>query len=227
MDDIVAKACQEYTKQLFRVFAAQNARFRDSKFNVQLPSQENTYLINGYERRISAAKTELFLISKEPKSTELMVTLLAEKEKVKIPVSILSEVIGDALKDVLFAYRIPRPFIASAERTGSAIFRRELSFARNRLLEEMSQADKTINPMELLFKNYQDYALPVEENVNFTRQLESIVKNTSFIAEEYPNLIQEFSDIIGGKYEVTRNDEVYYIPKGKKVKLSMDESSSA
>jgi ABC-type multidrug transport system ATPase subunit len=115
----------------------------------------------------------------------------------------------------------------SAERTGAAIFRKELNFARNRLLEEMSQAGKTINPMELLFRVYQDYALPVEKNVDFTRQLESIVKKTSFIAEEYPDLLEDFADIIGGEYTVTHNDELYYVPKGKRIKLSVNESSSA
>lgn len=223
---IIAKGCQAYTKQLSRIFAAPTDRFRESEFEVSLDIQD-IYLGNSYERQISAAKTDIFLITKAKESAELVVTLLAEKEKVKIPTNILKEIISDALKDVLFAHLIPKPFIASAERTGAAIFRKELNFARNRLLEEMSQTGKTINPMELLFKVYQDYALPVEKNVDFTRQLESIVKKTSFIAEEYPDLLEDFADIIGGEYTVTRNDELYYVPKGKRIKLSMDESSSA
>lgn len=223
---IIAKGCQAYTKQLSRIFAAPTDRFRESEFEVSLDIQD-IYLGNSYERQISAAKTDIFLITKAKESAELVVTLLAEKEKVKIPTNILREIISDALKDVLFAHLIPKPFIASAERTGAAIFRKELNFARNRLLEEMSQTGKTINPMELLFKVYQDYALPVEKNVDFTRQLESIVKKTSFIATEYPDLLEDFADIIGGEYTVTRNDELYYVPKGKRIKLSMDESSSA
>ena len=223
---IIAKGCQAYTKQLSRIFAAPTDRFRESQFEVSLDIQD-IYLGNSYERQISAAKTDIFLITKAKESAELVVTLLTEKEKVKIPTNILREIISDALKDVLFAHLIPKPFIASAERTGAAIFRKELNFARNRLLEEMSQTGKTINPMELLFKVYRDYALPVEKNVDFTRQLESIVRKTSFITEEYPDLLEDFADIIGGKYTVTRNDELYYIPKGKRIKLSMDESSSA
>jgi predicted ATPase len=225
-EQIIAKGCQAYTKQLSRIFAAPTDRFRESEFRVRLDIQD-IYLGNSYERQISAAKTDIFLITKAEESAELVVTLLAEKEKVKIPTNILREIISDALKDVIFAHLIPKPFIASAERTGAAIFRKELNFARNRLLEEMSQTGKTINPMELLFKVYQDYALPVEKNVDFTRQLESIVKKTSFIAEEYPDLLEDFADIIGGEYTVTRNDELYYVPKGKRIKLSMDESSSA
>ncbi|MCI0653758.1 MAG: ATP-binding protein, partial [Methylococcaceae bacterium] len=121
----------------------------------------------------------------------------------------------------------PDPFIASAERTGAAIFRKELNFARNRLLEEMSQADKNIDPWELLFKAYQDYALPVKANVDFTRRLETLAQKSSFVAEQYPEVLADFADIIGGEYTVTKNDELVYIPKGKIIKLTMDESSSA
>ena len=39
--------------------------------------------------------------------------------------------------------------------------------------------------------------------------------------------MSDFADIIGGEYSVNRDDELYYLPKGKKVKLSMDASSSA
>ncbi|HAT15509.1 MAG TPA: hypothetical protein DCS91_19755, partial [Microcoleaceae bacterium UBA11344] len=59
------------------------------------------------------------------------------------------------------------------------------------------------------------------------RQLESIVKTTSFIAENHPDILADFADIIGGEYTVTRNDQLYYVPKGKRIKLSMDQSSSA
>jgi predicted ATPase len=39
--------------------------------------------------------------------------------------------------------------------------------------------------------------------------------------------LENFADIIGGEYLVTRNDELYFKPKGKPIKLTMDESSSA
>ncbi len=102
-----------------------------------------------------------------------------------------------------------------------------MNFARNRLLEEMTQSDKNVDPMDLLFKVYSDYALPVKVNVDFTRQLETVAKKVSFVADKHPEVLADFSDIIGGEYTVTRNDELFYIPKGKRVKLTMDESSSA
>ncbi|MCI5164267.1 MAG: ATP-binding protein, partial [Candidatus Electrothrix sp. AX5] len=151
----------------------------------------------------------------------------AEKGEVKIPQEVIKKVIGDALKEIIFGQVFPNPFIASAERTGAAIFRKDLNFARNRLLEEMTKTDQSVNPVDLLFKTYQDYALPVKDNVDFTRQIETLAKKSSFIDEQHQDVLENFSDIIGGKYQVTKNDELYYIPKGKRVKLTMDESSSA
>lgn len=223
---IVAAGCAGYTSHLPVIFAAQEDRFKDSRFVVAIDPEE-IKPFGKYERRMKAANKELFFISKAESNNNLVVTLLAEKGKAKIPQDVIVKVIADALKDIIFDRVFPNPFIASAERTGAAIFRKELNFARNRLLEEMTQADKNVDPFDLLFKVYQDYALPVNDNVDFMRQLETLAKKSSFVADQHPEVIVDFSDIIGGEYTVTQKDELYYIPKGKKVKLTMDESSSA
>ena len=222
----ISEGCQAYTQQLSKTFAAPADRFKETEFSVSLNS-ENISLDSQLDRKIGSEEVALFSTTKSRDSTELVVTLLVEKEKVKIPMEILKHVISNDLKDIIFAKVFPRPFIASAERTGAAIFRKELNFARNRLLEEMGQVDKKIDPMELLFKDYKDYALPIKTNVDFTRTLETVSKKTSFVAEKHPDILKNFADIIGGEYTVTRNDELYYVPRGKRIKLSMDESSSA
>ncbi len=225
-ETLIKSACQAYTNELPSIFAAQADRFKETIFNITSVNFHGQ-LAGKYERKMRAANTELFYLSKQESSTDLVVSLLVEKDKIKIPADIITHIIEDALKDILFSNVFPNPFIASAERTGAAIFRKELNFARNRLLEEMSQAGKNVNPMDLLFKVYQDYALPVERNVDFTRQLESVAKKTSFVSAKYPDVLTDFTDIIGGDYTVTRTDELYYVPKGKRIKLTMDESSSA
>lgn len=223
---ILADGCKAYATQLHEVFAAPANRFKETEFQVHLTPEE-IRPADQYEQRISSANAELFSVTKSEGSTELVVTLLVEKEKIRIPQDIIMQFIGNALKEVIFSRHFPNLFIASAERTGAAIFRKELNFARNRLLEEMGQSDKKVNPIALLFKVYQDYALPVKTNVDFTRQLETIAKGSSFIAEKHPDVLDDFADIIGGEYTITRNDELHYVPKGKRVRLSMDESSSA
>jgi AAA ATPase domain len=225
-EEILAKGCQIYTRQLSSFFATQAERFKEAKFHVSLDA-EKIHLTGDFNHEIGSGTVSLFSITKDAGSTELVVTLLVEKEKVKIPNEILKRIIADDLKEIIFAPLLPNPFIASAERTGAAIFRKELNFARNRLLDEIGQADKKIDPIELLLKDYADYALPIKTNVDFTRQLESLVKKNSFIAKDYPEILDDFADIIGGAYTVNRNDELYYIPRGKRIKLSMDESSSS
>jgi hypothetical protein len=228
---ILADACQQYAEELPVVFAAPAQHFKETTFQVILEPSE-IQLAEKYEqkyaRRISSANAERFSITKSPESAELVVTLLVDKDKVQLPHDIIMQFVGRALRDVIFSRAFPGVFIASAERTGAAIFRKELNFTRNRLLEEMSQSDKNLNPMELLFKVYQDYALPVKENVDFARDLETTFKQSSFIATEHPEILEDFADMIGGEYTVTRNDELYYIPRSsQRVNLSMGESSSA
>ncbi|NLQ04561.1 AAA family ATPase [Cylindrospermopsis raciborskii] len=226
VEQIVTQGCQAYTQELPKIFAASAERFKESEFQVSL-NIENIRLSKKFDLEIGFGEVSLFSITKSEESTELVATLLIEKEKVKIPTEILKRIIGDALKDIIFDPLFPRPFIASSERTGAAIFRKDLNFDRNRLFEEIGQGGQNIDRMELILKDYGDYALPIKTNVDFIRQLESIVKKSSFVAENHPDVLADFADIIGGEYTVTRNDELYYQPKGKRVKLSMDESSSA
>ncbi len=223
---ILHDGCKRYTKFLPTIFAASKDRFKESSFDLAL-APEHIKPFGKYEQHMRAANKELFFITKEETSSDVVVTLLVEKGRVRLPQDVIKKVIGDALKEIIFGQIFPNPFIASAERTGAAIFRKELNFSRNRLLEEMAKTDQSVNPVNFLFKTYQDYALPVKDNVDFTRQIETLAKKSSFIAEQHPNVLAKFSDIIGGEYRVTKNDELYYIPNGKKVKLTMDESSSA
>lgn len=221
------RGSKAFTEQLRHVFASSEKHFAECRFLVTLaPNDIDPTPIN-FERNMGATKTQLFSISKKSGSNLVSISLLVEKENVRIPNAIIRRIIGDALKEIIFGHLFPQPFIASAERTGAAIFRKELNFSRNRLLEEMSSMEKDINPFELLSKVYADYALPVKSNVDFTRQLEDIAKKDSFIAKSHPEILREFTDIIGGVYHVTKNDELYYVPKGMRIKLTMAESSSA
>jgi predicted ATP-dependent endonuclease of OLD family len=218
--------CKEYSKMLPDIFASSKERFRDSAFDIELEDGEiNTK--KRFDQTLSAVKSNLFRLVKEEGSNKLIITLLVTKNIRNIPTGVISMTISDAIKEIIFDPIFPNPFIASAERTGSAIFRKELNFARNRLLDEVSKSDKNSDPRAFLFKSYQDYAMPVKDNVEFTRRLEEISKKDSFIKEKYPHLTSYFDEIIGGNYTVSRNDELFFRPNDTNTKLSMDESSSA
>ena len=222
----IAKWCESYTKQLPYVFATDGKRFADSRFSIEIEKGALTPL-SKYEKEFFSAKTHVFSIVKPEPADEIVVTLLADKARTPLPIEILRNEIGRAVREIVFGQTIPHAFIVSTERTGAAIFRGELNFARNRLIDELGTKETDVDPVKLLTKFDADYALPVRRNVDFTRHLETIAKSDSFLTKEYPGILDDFSSILGGKYEVTRNDELHFAPNGKKVKLSMDESSSS
>ncbi len=224
--NILRESCNEFVTRLPMVFASSETNFSNASFLVTIDEDE-LQPISTFEREIGTAKTPLFSIFKQKDQFEVTISLLKEKHQAKMPIQIIQKTIGFALKDIIFEQLFPKPFIASAERTGAAIFRNELDFARNRLVEQLGDTDKDINPFELIKKFYSNYPLPVKENVDFTRQLEDLTKRASFIEKEHPQLLNDFTDIIGGSYKVIKDDNLYFIPDAdKRVKLTMAESSS-
>ncbi|MBW1745848.1 MAG: AAA family ATPase [Deltaproteobacteria bacterium] len=223
--ELLQRACNRYSEILYKIFASSEKLFADSAFQLELDTSKID--ISGeFKKTISSRKKDLIVCSKEENSSILEIAGLWEKGDEPIPASAIEQFINNILLDILFAPLFPDPFIASAERTGAAIFRKELDFARNRLLEEIGGMERDLDPFKLLDRVYGSYALPVKDNVDFTRNLENIAKKDSFIEKEYPHILTDFQDIIGGEYRVVRG-ELYYVPRKGRVKLTMDESSSA
>ena len=115
----------------------------------------------------------------------------------------------------------------STERTGAAIFRKELDFSRNRLLEHMSNKEKEIDPRALLDTYFdKGYALPVNRDVDFIRFLEDVSKEEGIIGQDNPEILKSFEEILGGEYKATK-DALYFVPQKSGVKLKMGESASS
>ena len=222
---ILKQGCETYTKSLPKIFSAPEEHFKTTQFHIILDKKPS--LKSGFEGKIQSENAEIFSLSKPEGEMELTVSLLAGIKRSIFPSHIIKKIISDAITKIIFAKLFFNPFISSAERTGATIFSSELNFSRNRLLKEMHNLDTDTDPRELLFKNYQDYPLPVEQNVNFIRNLKKVTKRSSFITEKYPEILDDFADIIGGNYNITDNDELHFRPKGSKIKLTMDESSSS
>ena len=239
-NQILAEACKKYNHQLDGVFAATEGQFSNSEFQIQvgipdiLDIEYEPEMVSTHGDNRKPDEDWHFSCLKRKGSQEVIFTLQAEKKRRRREVlsRIANRFIHYRISDIIFSESLPFPilpfpFITSAERTGVAIFRRELNFARNRLLDEMAQADKVTDARNLLSQGYQNYPSPIEANVEFTGQLEYISKRKSFITKEHPDVLEEFADIVGGDYSITQNDQLYYIPKGTRVRLTMDQSSSA
>ena len=221
------EASQKYTKILSKVFASREDFFKESSFAVELPGRK--ILANhNFEKVFGSAEMGILKINWKSEN-ELEASLLIDKSKdTAMPrKDVVSAVLSDAIKEAVYSQEFPKAFIASAERTGAAIFRKELDFARNRLIDLLKDRTATKQQISLFSQYTADYALPVKRNVDFMRGLESVAKKDSFISKEYPELLNDFSDILGGEYRIVR-DELYFTPKtNKRLRLTMDESSSS
>ena len=224
-DDMLTKACKKYTQQLHKIFAAPEGTFQSSEFH--LVTDEINIQNKKFNSILTSLQNPAFIFSKGKGSDiAILTSRIREKQETEIDTDSVKSAIDFIIIDDIFSGSFPRPFIASAERTGISTFRKELNFARDRLLKEMAGADRDIDPRQLLSKGYQRYPSPIEANVDFMGQLQDVAKNKSFIAKEHPEILDDFTDIIGGTYAITQNDLLYYIPKGTRSKLTMVESSS-
>lgn len=232
MDDIFNEGCEIYHRLLRRVFASKPAYFKDSIFEVEIEKETLFDAIkHPFSRKTGTQELAILSFDKPAGEMNMTISLLQDYDKAKgLPKAVIAEMVSINVTNVLFQHVFPLPFIASAERTGIAVFLKELDFSRSHLLEEMgeemSKESKDISQFESLLKSYDNYALPVRENMDFTRRLVAIAMNDSFLTRKHPEIINDFNDIIGGEY-IIANGIIYFKPAKKQVKLTMGESSSA
>jgi len=139
--------------------------------------------------------------------------------------------IAESLISNVISKIFPTVYVASAERTGAAIFRDELDFAKLRLfdlLKNKHEKEDISNALmtEAFGGNY-SYAWPIEHNVDFVRKIESIYKDSSELCNLNPEIIEKFESIIGGSYKVVKDVLVYQSSSSGKLRFAMSESSSS
>ena len=223
---VLKNACKRYTDRLYTVFAAPEDRFRDSEFHIQTGAID--IRDKEFEHEIGLFPGRSLTYSKKKGSEEVTLALTVEGDQERAIDPFFAKSAVDFIISVtIFSDFFPTPFISSAERTGAAIFRKELNFPRNRLIEAIGRADHKIDPRELISEEYPSYPVPIEKSVDFIHRLEDIEKRRSFIAREHSEVLEAFADIIGGEYTIAQNDQLYYTPTGARIRLPMVESSSA
>lgn len=225
IDTILKNICKSYSKTLSQIFASSEDMFANSKFGISIDKKDISFP-SPFKRRFRFGESILLSVSKSKTDAMPQVSLVQIDDESKIPQDRIERIVYGTVTRILLGSVFPRVFIASAERTGAAIFRKELDFARNRLLEKMN-IEKSKDPIKLLHDAYEDYPLPVTGNLDFTRDVESISRKESFLSRDHPDVLKDFAKITGGTYKAFKNQGVFYKPKGRSARLSMAESSSS
>jgi len=223
----INSATVAYTKLLPGVFAGNEKNFSGSKIACSLSTP--TFRLAKVGFSVGVGGKELFQINSSQDNENLEVTCSFDNfREESIPSHVLEESIRDGIRSAVLGLVVPEPFLASAERTGAAIFQKELDFTRNRLVDLLGDKTTKIHPVQLLGQFKGNYPLAVRNNVDFIRDLPNICNRNSFILAKHSDLLDDFQDIIGGEYRVSKDSGIQYIPsKSKSIKLSLVESSSA
>lgn len=226
-DKILRVASTRFSKHIDKVFAGRESLFENSSLSVKVEKSKD-YKSNKIGFTAGSAERSLLQVTSDEKDENLTISLLVNRSTEDLPPrSFIENMISAAIRDLVFKDKMPRPFIASAERTGSAIFQKELDFTRSRLVDMIGDKDSNISFSKLLGGFRAEYPIPVKRNVDFIRSLSTITNKESLFAKKHPEVLAHFKDIIGGEYKVSKEGEIQFLPNKARVKLSLVESSSA
>ena len=225
---IIDDACNEYSKNLPMVFGSGKKSFSDTSFNILLETVDFDIIDQKILTKSPDGRVLCEMI-KARNETKLTIGITASSAEINVlNKNWFLYQINRNIQYILYGNNFPAPFIASIERTGAAMFQKELDISRNRLLEQLSNRNKDIDFIDLFNDAINDgrYALPVRRDVDFIRDLETVTKNESTIVNRKPDILSDFALLAGGEYKVTR-EGVYYIFNKGKTKLTMGESASS
>ncbi|HWD19413.1 MAG TPA: AAA family ATPase [Verrucomicrobiae bacterium] len=148
------------------------------------------------------------------------------------PEFFVSRWLSETVAELVFQRCFPRVYIASTERTGAAIFQRELNLGRNRLIEMLAdlKPGEKPDPWTLMQRMASSYAFPVQQNVDFLNpsNLEPLQHQESALVTKNANILDALERIAGGTYKVTKEGGAYFSPASERgLRLRLGESSSA
>lgn len=229
LSDYLERVCKSYTDQLHQVFATKPPTF--AKTSVKINSPENIDFSRDYQSQVKAgANGKVITTISKKRESHVLDILVTDDGLLQGQIIGLLDFISDAIADIVFSPHLPEVHISSAERTGAAIFRNELDIARTRMLSALQQiGSKELkrNPLRLLQEmGTTGYPWPVEDNVDFLRNLEELDKHTGKLAGEHPEIITFFDEMLGGSYKVVKEQLVFQSKGAGKQRFTMNESSS-
>lgn len=232
LDSLTKKSAENLRNRLGNYFACSDTIFEETNFEINIKLKDE-WIEREYDNDFRSSSGKVFLSIKKPSNSTIAEIISTEVDGAP-PLYILDDVISQTLISIVLSTNIPTTFIASAERTGASIFKNELNFNKNQLVRMLTEMDSSpaskFHPYDLVRKFKRNYAISVEDNVEFIANLPDLIQSssqTSFINNN-PHLVRKFEEISGGKYQINKEGNLYFIPTAsKRSKLGLGESSSA
>lgn len=208
---ILQQASAQFSKKLPNFFNLSEDLLKDSSVSLHLRA-ENTDLHRPFRFTHPAqfgtqAEQTMLQAVKEAGETVMRVVL----QSTKLPDSILQDIIARDITRMLI--NLPRPFVITSERTGIALFYKELDFSKNAILERLTEKN-AVNPLELLNQLRSRYAEPIKDNIDLVRDYDKFNQHKSPLWEnkaKYPVINEVLQQLVGGEFTAI-NEQVIYQP---------------
>ena len=197
-------------RALSSVFSVQQGDFEGFSIEIKL----NEDISNG-SHLVKEEISEGVSLSMEYDGSDVVVSADAKKNLGQIPD--LEFYTTHLFVILLLHDQLPEPFILSAERFGISLFYKELDFTKNQLvdlLQKMGDAKNRdwISPFLLIDRTTSRYALPIKDNIDYTRDIPNLQKKRSEILES--KLFDDIKDMMDGYYG-SSGDDIRFVSKAR------------
>lgn len=170
-------------------------------FNTSYSSIEIDDQLGGWDSQEPIVK-----VKKELNNNFLEVTISPKQINNTLPNKYIEDFVNQAIAHFFTSYYCIDVFTITSERTGVSLFYKELDLNKNLMIGMMkNQLNQNISfdVTEILNERTSRYSKPVQDEINFVRDLDTISKRIGELAKNNPEIIDLLIDIIGGDYNVT------------------------
>ena len=199
-----------FSRGLPRVFSSRREGFSGAKFAVELDAVAAGQPPSSTEAPIGGTG-----IAMEHDGVDLVMSVEAPERP--LLGGGLEPQLADAYRHFLLHDLFPAPFILSAERFGISLFYRELDFTKNQLVDMLQKlgdegSRQFVSPFLLIDRTTSRYALPIKDNIDFTRSIPDQPRQRSALADH--KLFDDVKNLVGGYYG-NATEDIRFISKAR------------
>ena len=196
--------------ELASVFSSDVDAFQDASLEVRLPAWRTRTLM-----RIDTVLPGGAELSVQYVGNEIVASL--DRFPSRIPSRVIRRHVAQILNDLLLEDLPQAPFILSAERFGISLFYRELDFTKSKIVDLLQRRGDGKDserdfPFLLIDRSTSRYALPIKDNIDYTRSIPDLKRQRSEIYED--KMFDEIKDMMAGYYASSDGD-IHFVSKAR------------
>ena len=212
---VIQRLTQGFSENsLSEVFSSPHGDFEEASFEIAC-NFERLKPPGSYRSTASTGLSKGRSVSISYDGTEVGVSV--DEERDQLPPRQLAGFIAAHYVLFLLENLFPDEFILSAERFGISLFYRELDFTKNALVDFLQKVvddkkQKAISPYLIIKRGTSRYALPIKDNIDYTRSIPDLRAKKSKLFEH--KLFDDIKDMMDGYYSAAGED-IRFISKAR------------